>query len=97
MHRQTVEAVGHQTPSSFILLFRNVSWQPRNTSWLDQCAKRWRRIMPTYNYRCDKCGKAFERTETISEHEKAKLKCPKCKRKVTAVPSRVYVMTSKKS
>ena len=33
--------------------------------------------MPTYNYRCDKCGEAFERTETISEHEKAKLKWPK--------------------
>jgi predicted nucleic acid-binding Zn ribbon protein len=28
--------------------------------------------MPTYQYRCEECGKAFERTETISEHEKAK-------------------------
>jgi putative FmdB family regulatory protein len=25
--------------------------------------------MPTYQYRCEKCGKRFERTETISEHE----------------------------
>ena len=25
--------------------------------------------MPTYQYRCEKCGKKFERTETISEHE----------------------------
>jgi putative FmdB family regulatory protein len=34
--------------------------------------------MPTYQYRCDKCGNKFERTETISEHEALKLKCPKC-------------------
>jgi putative FmdB family regulatory protein len=25
--------------------------------------------MPSYQYRCAECGKAFERTETISEHE----------------------------
>jgi predicted nucleic acid-binding Zn ribbon protein len=30
--------------------------------------------MPTYSYRCEKCGKKFERTETISEHETAKSK-----------------------
>jgi putative FmdB family regulatory protein len=34
--------------------------------------------MPTYQYRCEKCGKAFERTETISEHDTAKPQCPKC-------------------
>ncbi len=34
--------------------------------------------MPTYQYRCEKCGKKFERTETISEHEALKVKCPKC-------------------
>ena len=28
--------------------------------------------MPTYQYRCEKCGKRFERTETISEHEGSK-------------------------
>jgi len=28
--------------------------------------------MPTYQYRCEKCGKRFERTETISEHEAVK-------------------------
>jgi putative FmdB family regulatory protein len=54
--------------------------------------------MPTYQYRCEKCGKTFERTETISEHEIAKPRCPKCgSKKVSAVPSRVYVVTSKKS
>ena len=54
--------------------------------------------MPSYQYRCDKCGKRFERTETISEHEGAKPQCPKCvSKKVTFVPGRVFVVTSKKS
>jgi putative FmdB family regulatory protein len=54
--------------------------------------------MPTYQYRCEKCGKMFERTETMSEHEAAKPQCPNCgSKKVSAVPGRVYVVTSKKS
>ena len=54
--------------------------------------------MPTYNYRCEKCGKAFERAETISEHETARPQCPKfASKKVSAVPGRVYVVTSKTS
>jgi putative FmdB family regulatory protein len=54
--------------------------------------------MPTYQYRCEECGKMFERAETISEHEVAKPQCPKCgSQKVTVVPGRVYVVTSKKS
>jgi putative FmdB family regulatory protein len=53
--------------------------------------------MPTYSYRCEKCGENFERVETISEHEAAAAKCPKCgSKKVSAVPGRVYVVTSKK-
>ena len=52
--------------------------------------------MPTYQYRCEKCGKKFERNETISEHEAVKLKCPKCgSQKVSFVPGNVYVVTSK--
>ena len=54
--------------------------------------------MPTYQYHCKNCGKSFERTETISEHEILKVKCPKCDSKnVTQVPGRVHVVTSKKS
>lgn len=54
--------------------------------------------MPTYQYRCEKCGKKFKRTETISEHEIAKVKCPKCgSGKVSFVPGNVFVVTSKKS
>jgi putative FmdB family regulatory protein len=54
--------------------------------------------MPTYQYRCDKCGKKFERSETISEHETSKAKCPKCEsKKVSQIPGNVFVVTSKKS
>jgi putative FmdB family regulatory protein len=54
--------------------------------------------MPTYQYRCEKCGKKFERTETISEHEAMKATCPKCgSKKVSFLPGNVYVVTSKKS
>jgi putative FmdB family regulatory protein len=54
--------------------------------------------MPTYQYRCEKCGKKFERSETISEHETSKASCPKCgSKKVSQVPGNVFVVTSKKS
>ena len=54
--------------------------------------------MPTYQYRCEKCGKSFERIETITDDERAKAKCPKCdSKKVTQVPGHVHVVTSKKS
>jgi Zn finger protein HypA/HybF involved in hydrogenase expression len=37
-------------------------------------------------------------TETISEHEATKLKCPKCgSKRVSFVPGRILVVTSKKS
>ena len=54
--------------------------------------------MPTYKYRCEKCGKRFERTETISEHRTSKAKCPTCgSEKVSQIPGNVFVVTSKKS
>ena len=54
--------------------------------------------MPTYEYRCEDCRKKFERTESISEHETAKTKCPKCgSKKVATVPSLFFAMTLKKS
>jgi putative FmdB family regulatory protein len=53
--------------------------------------------MPTYQYGCENCGKTFERTETMSEHEALKPPCPKCgSKKVSFVPGRVYVVTTKK-
>ena len=54
--------------------------------------------VPTYQYRCEKCGKTFERIESMAEHENAKSKCPKCdSKKVTQVPGRIHAVTSKKS
>ena len=54
--------------------------------------------MPTYQYRCNECGKSFERTETITEYEAATVRCPKCdSKKATQVPGRVHVVTSKKA
>jgi putative FmdB family regulatory protein len=54
--------------------------------------------VPTYQYRCSECGKSFERTETISEHAAVKVRCPKCNgKKVTQVPGRIHIVTSKKS
>ena len=54
--------------------------------------------MPTYQYRCRECGNSFECTETITEHEAAKARCPKCNsKKVIQVPGRIHVVTSKKS
>jgi putative FmdB family regulatory protein len=32
--------------------------------------------MPTYDYKCPKCGTAFERSQKMSDPPKAK--CPKC-------------------
>ena len=53
--------------------------------------------MPTYQYRCEECEKTFERIETMAEHDVAEPRCPKCgSRKVSVVPSRVYVVTSRK-
>jgi hypothetical protein len=45
-----------------------------------------------------KVRKKFERTETISEHEAAKPKCPKCgSKKVSFVPGNVYVVTPRRA
>lgn len=54
--------------------------------------------MPTYQYRCTKCGTVFERSEHVAEHEKAHPHCPKCKSAhVEHVLADFYAKTSKKS
>ena len=35
--------------------------------------------MPTYEYKCKKCGKKFELVMSMSEHESKRAACPKCK------------------
>jgi len=34
--------------------------------------------MPGYEYHCDKCQREVTLTLSIREHEKGKVKCPKC-------------------
>ena len=54
--------------------------------------------MPIYEYRCQGCGREFTLILSISEHDKAKPKCPKCKSaKVQHAVSAVFVKTSRKA
>jgi len=55
--------------------------------------------MPTYTYHCKECNRGFEKTMSISEHERRpRLTCPKCKsRKVQQEPAAVHVVTGKKN
>lgn len=54
--------------------------------------------MPTYEYVCNACGKKFSATMTFSEHDRARIACPRCKgRKLTQQFSAVFTKTSRKS
>jgi putative FmdB family regulatory protein len=56
--------------------------------------------MPTYEYRCDKCGKDFTRIESIATHGRKKAACPNPKCKSTSVSqvfTPFYAKTVKKS
>lgn len=54
--------------------------------------------MPTYSYRCEACRKTFSLQMTIAEHDKKRLRCPKCSsRKVRQQLGSFGVKTSKKS
>lgn len=54
--------------------------------------------MPTYEYRCRKCGEVFEHFEHMTEHGQVKPVCPKCQSKdVEAQLSSFYAKTSRKS
>jgi putative FmdB family regulatory protein len=54
--------------------------------------------MPTYEYRCDKCGKRFSVVQRISEHTSRAPACPKCRSRATRqLPAAFYPKTVKKS
>jgi putative FmdB family regulatory protein len=54
--------------------------------------------MPTYEYECQNCKKKFTVIQSISEHEKTKSSCPKCKSaKVKQSISTFTTKTSRKS
>jgi len=54
--------------------------------------------MPTYEFICEKCKKPFTLTIKVSEYEKRKFRCPKCKSsKVRQQITSFETITSKKS
>jgi putative FmdB family regulatory protein len=54
--------------------------------------------MPTYEYECRGCNKKFSVILSISEHEKTKVSCPKCKgKRVKQSLSTFTTKTSRKS
>jgi putative FmdB family regulatory protein len=54
--------------------------------------------MPTYEYECLDCKKKFSVILSISEHEKTKVSCPKCKgKKIQQSISLFMTKTSRKS
>jgi putative FmdB family regulatory protein len=54
--------------------------------------------MPTYEFYCEKCKKVFSVIISISDYEKKKYNCPKCKGKqVKQQISSFQTVTSKKS
>ena len=54
--------------------------------------------MPTYDYKCDSCGKEFSRTETMAERTAKPVNCPKCDSdKVERVFSEFFAKTIRKS
>ena len=54
--------------------------------------------MPIYDFMCKKCNKPFTLMLSLSEYEKGKFRCPKCKStKVQQQISSFQTITSKKS
>jgi putative FmdB family regulatory protein len=54
--------------------------------------------MPRYEFLCETCQKSFELIMTISEREKAQVKCPTCKgTKVVPQFNGFMAQTGKKS
>jgi putative FmdB family regulatory protein len=55
-------------------------------------------IMPVYEYQCQGCKHQFTVVLSITEHDKLKVECPKCKsKKVEQRLSAFYAKTAKKS
>lgn len=54
--------------------------------------------MPNYEFKCENCHKRFTLTLSISEYERKKMACPKCKsKKLKQQISSFQTVTSKKS
>jgi putative FmdB family regulatory protein len=54
--------------------------------------------VPHYEYLCSACSKKFSIVLTLADHEKGKVKCPKCgSTKIEQQWAAFYATTSKKS
>ncbi len=54
--------------------------------------------MPQYDYICHACNKPFAKTLTLSEYDKGKVTCPKCRsRRVEQQVSSFCAATTKRS
>ncbi len=54
--------------------------------------------MPLYEFRCEKCRKKFTLKVSVTEYEKKRPACPKCKsRKASRIFSPVITQTDTKS
>jgi len=54
--------------------------------------------MPSYDFKCMACRKRFTETQTFEEHDRKRVKCPKCgSGKVERVIGAIFAKTSKKS
>jgi len=54
--------------------------------------------MPTYVFRCKKCGAQFEKIMTVARRDTARPVCPECKgRKIEPVLTGFMAKTSRKS
>ena len=69
--------------------------RPPFLSWLPEEES----TMPTYEYRCRKCGEVFDRVEHVQQHQTpSHLRCPKCDSdEVVSVVTPFVAKTSKKS
>jgi len=55
-------------------------------------------LMPYYEYLCQGCNKKFSLVLTVAQHDKGRIKCPKCGgAKVEQQWAAFYATTSKKS
>jgi putative FmdB family regulatory protein len=53
--------------------------------------------MPTYEYACNGCGHEFSLVKSVKEHDREKVKCPKCRSQdVKHNIQSVFVKTSRK-
>ncbi len=54
--------------------------------------------MPTYEYACPQCKKKFNVSMTIQDHDRRRIKCPKCANaRVNQTIQGFFTTTSKKS